>query len=243
MIVKAGTVAFDVQMIVFDKDGTLIDLNAAWAPAARIWIETMSQGDAAAMSALAEGLGVGEDGQLQDGGSLASESVGQIAERTREVLASHGVDRAAIQSRLAAAQAGIDHMTIEVRPLGMVRSTMERLAHAGLILTVASSDNASQIHSDLETLGIASLVAAVAAGDGPWPPKPDPGGLIALADEFEVDPAHMLVVGDSLTDVGAARSAGAAGIVGVSRPDGTCSIARMVDVVIASISELEVAGG
>ncbi len=240
MIVKVGRTAFDVDMVVFDKDGTLIDLNAAWAPAARIWIETSANGDRTMMNALAAELGVDDHGQLVDGGSLASEAVGQITARTLEVLLSHGVERSAAEHRMKVAQAGIDNMTIDVRPLGPVRHIMERLVHAGLILTVASSDNASQIHADLEKLGIASVVSAIAAGDGPWPPKPDPAGIIALADQFEVYPHRLMMVGDSLTDVAAARSAGAAGVVGVARADGTCSIAPMVDAVVRNIGELVV---
>ncbi|NNL28806.1 MAG: HAD family hydrolase [Acidimicrobiia bacterium] len=241
MIVRVGKTAFDVDMIVFDKDGTLIDLNAAWAPAARIWIETSADGDPTTMNALEAELGVDDDGQLLDGGSLASEAVGQITARTRAVLLSNGVDESAAEQRMKAAQAGIDQMTIDVRPLGPVRMIMERLAHAGLILTIASSDNASQIHADLVQLGISAVISAVAAGDGPWPPKPHPGGIIALADQFEVDPHRLLMVGDSLTDVAAARNAGAAGVVGVARADGTCVIAPMVDAVVRTIGELIVA--
>ena len=45
--VTAGGVTFEVDAIAYDKDGTLVDLDAAWGPAARAWVETAAQGDAA----------------------------------------------------------------------------------------------------------------------------------------------------------------------------------------------------
>jgi phosphoglycolate phosphatase len=52
--------------------------------------------------------------------------------------------------------------------------------------------------------------AHVMGGDGPFPRKPDPAGLIHLAEMCGVDPRETLLVGDSMVDWRTARSARAA---------------------------------
>jgi phosphoglycolate phosphatase len=237
MIVSAGEASFDVDAIVFDKDGTLMDLDAAWAPAAKQWVELAAAGDTGLQERLKLELGVAADGSLLDGGSMATEMMGQIASRTQAVLAEVVSEGEAIL-RVEEAALTIGELEIAVEPIGDVLGAMERLGDAGFVLAIASSDDTDQIFEDLAALGVVDLIAAVAGGDGPWDPKPDPGCLLALADGLSIDPGRMLMIGDSMTDVGAARAAGLPGVVGVSRADGTCSIAAMVDAVIASIDEL-----
>jgi len=239
VIVIAGDARFDVDMIVFDKDGTLMDLNAAWAPAAKKWVEVAAAGDNELRLRLETELGVEADGGLVDGGSMAIETVAQIAGRTQAVLAAD-LPVAEALSRVERAAEIISDLEIAVQPIGDVRGSLNRLSDAGLVLSVASSDDGDQIFDDLAALGVIELIAGVAAGDGPWDPKPDPASLLALAEGLSIEPARMLMVGDSTTDVGAARAAGAAGVVGIARSDGTCLIAGSVDAVVDSIEEIGV---
>ena len=51
--------------------------------------------------------------------------------------------------------------------------------------------------------------AAVLGGDGPFPRKPDPGGLRHLASRVQAPMSETLLVGDSLVDFRTARSASA----------------------------------
>jgi phosphoglycolate phosphatase len=51
---------------------------------------------------------------------------------------------------------------------------------------------------------------AVIGGDGPWPRKPDPAGLLHLCEQGGMAPADAMLVGDSLVDWQTARRAGTA---------------------------------
>jgi phosphoglycolate phosphatase len=51
---------------------------------------------------------------------------------------------------------------------------------------------------------------AVIGGDGPWPRKPDPSGLLRLCERGAVAPADAMLVGDSHVDWRTARDAGTA---------------------------------
>lgn len=60
----------------------------------------------------------------------------------------------------------------------------------------------------LQNLGISDAFAIVISGDTLIYSKPHPAPLLHAAEFFKVDPAHALMVGDSISDVKAARAAG-----------------------------------
>jgi phosphoglycolate phosphatase len=61
----------------------------------------------------------------------------------------------------------------------------------------------------LEACGFGHAFAWVIGGDGAFPRKPDPSGLLYLVREAGVPPGRCLMVGDSMVDVDTARAAGA----------------------------------
>ena len=60
----------------------------------------------------------------------------------------------------------------------------------------------------LEQLGLARYFSQVVAGDTLPQKKPDPAPLLYACRKLEVAPSEMLVIGDSINDVQAARAAG-----------------------------------
>jgi len=81
-------------------------------------------------------------------------------------------------------------------------------ALAGATLTVLTNKPGDLSRAILEGLGVAGRFARVlGGGDGPSR-KPDPGGLLQLMADFGAAPAGTWMVGDSATDVAAARAAG-----------------------------------
>ena len=71
--------------------------------------------------------------------------------------------------------------------------------------------NKPEFHSRkiLETLGVLHRFRRIVGGDGPYPKKPDPRGMLALVREAACPPSRALLVGDSLVDYTTARAAGA----------------------------------
>lgn len=55
-IVRVSDIEFDVDVVVFDKDGTLIDLDAPWGPVAHSRVGAVAGDDVGLMRYLAEGL-------------------------------------------------------------------------------------------------------------------------------------------------------------------------------------------
>lgn len=235
--VTAGGVTFEVDAIAYDKDGTLVDLDAAWGPAARAWVETAAQGDAGLMSELATRMGLDLDSNhLVGGGLFAVGTVGQLYEATLEVLSEHGVaDGAAVAdvARHASALAGEKGNLVA---LGDVAGAMSALRQAGLRLAIVSSDDRWAIDEAISALGLGSLVEVVVSGDQGLDPKPAPDALLEAAAGLGVDAGRMLYVGDSWVDAEAGRAAGVAGtvLVGEVAPE----VRELASVVVPAVDYL-----
>jgi pyrophosphatase PpaX len=89
-----------------------------------------------------------------------------------------------------------------------VRELIEELARRGVPMGVVTSMD-SEARTMLEHFNLLRYFGAVVTEDDVERLKPDPEPVLKLAEELGVDPASMLVVGDSHVDMGAARAVGA----------------------------------
>src|SRR5215212_2750983 len=94
----------NIQAIIFDKDGTLIDFNAMWGD----WISDLARHlEAAAYISIAPQLfrAVGFDpatGEIAPGGPLAVSTMAEIRALTGEVLRAAGLTPASVTAALQA---------------------------------------------------------------------------------------------------------------------------------------------
>jgi len=212
--VTADDVMFNVDAVAFDKDGTLIDLDAAWGPAALAWVMTAASGDPALEETLASQLGLDlATGHLVIGGLFAVGTVGQLYEATLRALTEAGDTDARASSDHAREMSALAGEKGNLVALGDVAGTFRSLQEAGLRVAIVSSDDRSAIDSAIEALGVGSLLDVVVAGDEGLDAKPAPAALHEAARRLGVEPDRLLYVGDSWVDAEAARSAGVAGVV------------------------------
>jgi len=89
-----------------------------------------------------------------------------------------------------------------------VKEGLEFLRGAGYKLGCITNKAAAFTEPLLKDVGIYDYFEIVVSGDTLPVKKPDPRPLLHAAEYFKVDPAHALMVGDSISDVKAARAAG-----------------------------------
>ncbi len=237
MRVSAAGTAFEVQAIVFDKDGTLISLESYWLEPSRLWIETASSGSAELAEVLGERLGLNAKGLAPDG-LLATATLSDITAQTEQVLREAGISESQAHNRAITARRAATQLS-DAQPLaslGDIRSALEALAAAGLRLAVATTDDRGPTLDALTRLGIDGLIEFVVAADDEVPSKPHPAVLETIAAAFGMSTSSVLMVGDSQRDADTARNAGAAGFVLVS-PDGYRTEVKAA-AVVTSIEEL-----
>lgn len=211
-IVCAHATSFDVDVVVFDKDGTLVDLDTLWFPPARGWLDAIAGDDAALCGLLAERLGVDLVGErLVPDGIAAAATFDDFKRTTADELSSQGwnPDRVA-----AAVSAGGRASNAAIAPeasavLADIPALFTDLRTAGLRVAVLTSAGRSSTLEFLRQLGAEHLVDTVVTATDVEYPKPHPEGLHQIGDTLACSADRLLMVGDSVFDHQSARAAGA----------------------------------
>ncbi|WP_181707218.1 phosphoglycolate phosphatase [Chthonobacter rhizosphaerae] len=89
-----------------------------------------------------------------------------------------------------------------------VEDAVRALAAAGHRLGVCTNKPTAVSREIVAGFGLADVLPVVIGGDFGPPRKPAPDLLVTAAEHLRVSPADMLMVGDSASDVEAARAAG-----------------------------------
>jgi phosphoglycolate phosphatase len=236
-IVTVSHHRFDVDAVVFDKDGTLLDLDASWGPIALSWIEGVAPGDETVISVLAGALGLDlVSGRLRPDSVFAMSTLARIEADTRLLLASSGWSHDRIEHALAAGGRAIDH-TVGAMPmttLADVAVLMQELRAAGLGVAVFTSDEPHPTTMFLDRFGLHDLVGVVITAADVSEAKPSPEGLRTIAATLGTTTEQLLMVGDSVADRDAARAAGSP-FVAVGHTSRAASGAHAT---VASVAEL-----
>ena len=87
---------------------------------------------------------------------------------------------------------------------------VRELAGRGYRLGILTRNARELAHVTLEAIGIADCFDVDdVLGRDEAPPKPDPGGLLKLAQAWNIEPSHMVMVGDYQFDLACGKAAGA----------------------------------
>ncbi len=249
-----GDTTWDVDGVVFDKDGTLVDFDRLWSGRVEQWARTLATTYVRANSRAIPLESVITDfysawgydpvhRQAFFNSPLATATLSHLVGLAATVMTpgalsvSQATEWAA---RTGAAIMAAPPTAAEIAPLGPVRPTLERLHTAGVRLAVLTNDDEAPTRQALARLGVASWLTPVVCGDHSLPPKPDPAGLLLIAQTWGVAPARILMVGDSPGDMLAGRAAGLAGCIGIAAtPAQRAALADSATVVVASIAALQ----
>ncbi len=226
----------------FDKDGTLTEINSRWVTFFRSIIAATAAagGDPEAEWSLAECLGVEVD-RIVPESAAATKTESELMTIALDHLVGRGWTA---EQAITAMGAGIDAATFgPLEPLGDVVGAVETLAAIHL-LGVATADNRDNTIDELTELGIVDHLSAFRCGNDGGAVKPDPDVLLSMAREWGLDADQLLFVGDSEQDLQTARSAGCRFIAVVGHalssgdPAHPSPAALAADAWIATIEEL-----
>lgn len=238
---RAVTVPLDgIELVVFDKDGTLIEFGAMWGG----WAVTLATALRARTGRSVEDplyAMLGYDPQtaiIRATGGLATLSMARLRERTRQVLTESGLSADEADRALEATWHAPDPVAL-ARPLGDLHALFAWLRRSGRRIAVATSDDRDPTERTLAALGVADRIDAVICADDGLPVKPAGEMVLHLCAVIGIAPRRTAVVGDSPVDLLMARAAGAGQAVGVLTGVGTrADLEPLANVVVASIEQL-----
>jgi len=179
-----------IKGAIFDVDGTLINSNDAHA---RAWVNALAEANVDVSFAQARSM------------------IGMGGDKVLPVLAN--VDPgSALGKRIAERRSAIfmQEYFPTLRPFPKARELLEALQSSGLKLAVASSAKQEELEPFLELAGVKDLVSNVTSSSDAARSKPDPDIVRAALSRLELEPSHVLMVGDTPYDIEAAARSGIA---------------------------------
>jgi phosphoglycolate phosphatase len=240
----AGKKAIGCRLIVFDKDGTLIDqypLFLERAQARRKAISQCAGEEAATLWERIVGVDL-KDGRIDQEGPLA------MLSRKDEMLvaalcfyltgSSWNASKQLTEETYQRADASL------VPPYGSVLlPNVERvlvdLREKGFRFAIASTDNHDLIEKSLRVLGLGSLFDAIAGADDVINGKPSPDMVNEIMKQTRFGPEETVVVGDSENDMRMGRNAKVKACIAVLTGSGRREkLEPLADIVINSVAEL-----
>lgn len=190
-----------IRAILFDKDGTLTDFRATWEPWMPGTIHALAAESGADVATVGDAFGFDfRAGRIRADGRFVTATG---AETGAEVARAIGWETARLLDWLEPRSS----VVVQVAVPGLPR-LMARLSDAGLRLGVLTNADRVEAARHLERLGVAPYLSRVIACDDGFGAKPDPRGAADFADAAGLSRDAVLLVGDGLADLAAARGAG-----------------------------------
>ena len=187
--------------VLFDKDGTVVDLAGPWLSEMAELIRGLDPLNFEKLATLV-GLEVAPlrvvPFSVLAQGSFA-DLAGVLAEHVRGSSAQDILD-----ILMQRANGSFRHVT----PLPGSFEAIKALHERGYLMGIISNDSAEGIEFMMQALNVAPYIDYIAGSDSGFGPKPNTGMVADFCAEHNLDPRQVVLVGDGLSDMQTAEMSG-----------------------------------
>ena len=235
------------RLIIFDKDGTLIDFEATWVPLIRkrvAFLLNRLDRDGELESLLLRSWGIDPaSGKVDPRGPCP------VSPRADEIvigamaLYQQGYpwdeSKQWVSQAFDQADAASDRRAM-LKPVKGIELLLPLLKSKGFFLALATSDERSDTEAMLCALEMEGVFDVVLCSGEVSFPKPHPEAILTICRRLSVSPREAVFIGDTVTDMVMAKRAGVASAIGVIEGGVTPGeeLEKVADLVIRSIREL-----
>jgi len=225
-----------IRGILFDKDGTLIDYQASWAPTNLRAGRLAAQGDAELAARLLTVAGVDPaTGYATSDGLLASGNTEDVAQAWAEAGAPFGATELTdlLDTLFRSA-------VVAAVPVCDLAALFASLVGRGFAVGIASSDSEAAVAATAERFGLEPHLSFLCGYDSGHGPKPERGMVDGFCAATGLPAESVAVVGDSSHDMHMAAAAGAGYRIAVLTGAGSAETLRPLShLLLPSIAGLE----
>lgn len=218
------------RLIIFDKDGTLIDNNVLFRPVVEDMISQLSEYVEEEKMAKFIGYDLKKREFVPDG-FIASQprdvSIQKISKK-------FNLDPK-IFEKMKPKKMKLTKETVV--PYVDLKDLFGTLRDMGIMIAMNTSDNRKNTEKCIKILGIGSYLDMVVCGDDGLKTKPAPDTILHICNELEVSPYKSFMVGDTQADIDAGLRAKCGGVFLV-REDGNFNKFKNYNVHIHDVNQL-----
>lgn len=237
-----------IDLIIFDRDGTLIDLY-------HYWVQMV--GKRAELICERFNLDINHQGKLMyvmgiDEKNHRIRAEGPVGIKKREIVMQaasdylHSIGLRGTQSICIGIFEAVDtwsksNLSSLIKPLEGLYDLLDALVNRACKIAIATTDKTERAWLSINFLGIASKVNFVIGTDGVNRPKPAPDMINVILDNFKIDGINAVMVGDAETDIKMGQNAGLKASIAV------CSgitprerLTQLTDYVVDDISKIKI---
>jgi phosphoglycolate phosphatase len=240
----------NIELVIFDKDGTLVDLYNYWANIINFSVESAQKK-----------LGFNESNKIDimyalgvdvENGRLRSE--GPVGLKKREIVMQAMVDSLAeigfsdtyntcFQIFKEVDEQSINHLDDIVKPVNGMHGLINSLYEKDCKIAIATTDKTARADLAADFLGISDRVNMVVGEDMVANCKPHPDMANLILKKLTVDKENTVIVGDAITDIEMGFNAGLKASIGVcSGLTSENGLLGKTKYVIKDISKIKVMG-
>jgi phosphoglycolate phosphatase len=243
----AGNRAFECSLVVFDKNGTLVDQHSVLlelAQARKVAIQRLSGERVADLWERIVGVNVA-NGKIDYQGPL-----GTAPRREELLLAAEAfyLNGFSWDESKRIAQQAYDMADGSMKPpygsvlLKGIEGTLKKLKKSQLKLAIASTDTHKRTVESFKALNMASIFDVIVGSDDVQNGKPSPDMILTILKATDCRPEATVVVGDSMSDMQMGRNAGVQACIGVLMGSAKKEeLEQTADAVVDSVAKLHLA--
>lgn len=225
-----------IKGVLFDKDGTLIDVNATWVPIYRhVFMELFSTDLAGAEAIMAKAGYDKATDKMKAGSILAGGTTRQLVDALWPGLTPE--EHAAKVYKLDHGYRDlVSHHLVPLMPLEPI---MTELRAMGMRLGIATNDVHLSAKAHMTQVGVVEHFEDIIGADTVPVPKPSGNMIRRFADITGLQPSEIAMVGDNHHDMEEARNGGAGLAIAVLSGNAAHEdIAHLADYTLKSVAEL-----
>lgn len=231
---------FHAQVIIFDKDGTLIDFHTMWGGWTTYLADQIQQVSGRDVRAnLYDAMGYDDlNKKVRAGGKLASSTMGKLHQLTIDIVQAAGFSAERATQIVEQAWAIPDPVLL-AKQFTDTRTLFQSLRKQNIHIAIATADDRAPTQAMIEAFDIEDYISTMICADDGIPSKPEPDMVLTICQRLNIDPAKAMVIGDTASDLKMARAARAGLCVGaLSGVSAAKDLIHHADVLIDSIDEL-----
>ena len=189
-----------IKAVIFDKDGTLLDLEKTWRPLLeKVSADLTKMFSPEVVAGAAKALGINDQGFLSDS-VFVKDNFDEMFKTVLGGLSISDEQRFELMSYFGKLIEE-SHQYVKPHVFDGIEETLAGLKSEGYLLGLATSDRVEIAHMHLNEGRLDKYFDLVLADDGQTEVKPHPQMLEQFCERFMLLPAEIAMVGDSMNDV------------------------------------------